>query len=76
MIRENTEKNKRRSSSTSTHPLQPIKSVIIIRKAIWNMMKIQEAHAQLNNFSLCNSIKPKINFQQSKSTKDTKLYSL
>ena len=33
------------------------------------MMKTQEAHAQLNNFSLCNSIKQKIDFQQSKNTK-------
>ena len=73
MIRENTEKNKRRSSSTSTHPLQPIKSVIITTKAVWNTMKIQEAHVQWNNFSLCNSIKQKINFQQSKSIKNTKL---
>ena len=41
------------------------------------MMKIQEAHAQLKNFSLCNSIKPKINFQQSKKIKENaQLYRL
>ena len=35
--------------------IQTIKSVIIARKTTWNMMKIQETHAQLNNFSLCTS---------------------
>ena len=52
---------------------QPIKSVIITRKTASNMMKIEETHAQLKNFSLCNSIKRKITFQQPQNTKICRL---